>query len=270
MKPSLASRLRLGGPVVLMYHGIGAEDDKPVPSAERKYLVSDQRLSSQLRLVRQQGLFVRPLGELCNPSNPMHHASGVSITFDDGHLSDYTAAYPVLAKSQAPATFFLSTAVVGRRGYLNWSQIAEMQRAGMSFQSHGHEHVYLTRLPSSLLDVQLRMSKRILEDRLGEPVNFLAVPFGDVNRRVMQAAFAAGYKSVCTSWSWPARVGATCVNRVPVYSTTTDREFAKLLHGNLSCYARRAVRAALLHLPKRARLRFLSPPSPARMSEEHA
>lgn len=270
MRPSISSRFRLRGPVVLMYHGISTTDGQSVCSAERKYLVSDHRLSSQLRLIRQQGLFVRPLGELCCPSNSAYNASGVSITFDDGYLSDYTAAFPVLVKFQAPATFFLSTAVVGRPGYLNWSQIAEMQRAGMSFQSHGHEHVYMTRLPASLLDVQLRMSKQIIEDRLTQRVDFLAVPFGDVNRRVMQAAFAAGYKSVCTSWNWPVRIGAASVNRVAVYSSTADREFLRLLHGDLLSYAGRAIRAGLLHLPKRVCLFLLPSPSTARMSENHA
>jgi hypothetical protein len=98
----------------------------------------------------------------------------------------------------------------------------------------------------------------------------LAAPYGDVNRKVIQAALAVGYRSVCTSWNWPTRPQATTVNRVAVYHTTTPREFEDLLQGCLSCYIRRATRTALLHFPKRVRLHFMPIPTSARMSEEHA
>ena len=65
------------------------------------------------------------------------------------------------------ADFFISTATVGQRGFLNWQQITDMHRAGMSFHSHSHNHVNLARLPVCVLEQQLRKSKQLLEDRLG-------------------------------------------------------------------------------------------------------
>ena len=35
----------------------------------------------------------------------------------------------------ARAEFFINTATIGQPGYLTWGQVAEMHRAGMSFQS---------------------------------------------------------------------------------------------------------------------------------------
>jgi peptidoglycan/xylan/chitin deacetylase (PgdA/CDA1 family) len=266
-----ASRLGLSGPVVLMYHGMGAPQGASVFSRGQKYWVSAEQFASQLSLIREHGLSAVSLGEVANDHKLRQPPTrGISITFDDGRASDYAVAFPLLKRNSFSATFFLNTAWIGRPGYLNWLQIAEMKRAGMSFESHAHEHVYLTRLPSSALNMQLRVSKQILEDRLSQPVNFLAAPYGDVNRRVIHAALAAGYKFVCTSWSWPARAGASTVSRVAIYHSTTVGEFARLLQGNLSCYTKRATRTALLHFPKRVRLHFQPLPSTARIAEEQA
>lgn len=277
MSGELSSRFRIEGDVVLMYHGISASET-PAESAaiaprERKYWISTREFLAQLALIRAQRFSVLPLGELLTKGEPPQRPAprrSVCITFDDGKLSDYIAAFPILAEVQAPATFFVNTAHIGQPGYLNWSQIGEMQHAGMSFQSHGHDHVYLTRLPAQTLDIQLHVSKQILEDRLAQPVDCLAAPYGDLDGRVVRAALGVGYRSICTSWNWPVRPGAATVNRVAVYNTTSTHEFQKLLQGDLWCYTKRATRAALLHFPKRMRLRFMSFPSSVAMSQEHA
>lgn len=273
MRNVLTSSLALTGSVVLLYHRIGMPDDKSVVSKAVKYCVSNEQFAAQLGLIRKQQLSVLSLGEVLNKSKrpqAPEHRRHASITFDDGQVSDYTNAFPILTQFHFSATFFLNSAHIGHAGYLNWSQVAEMQRAGMSFQSHAHEHVYLTRLPLDVLDIQMRISKQTLEDRLGESVDYLAAPYGDVNSRVIRAALSAGYKAVCTSWNWPTRAGVTTINRVAVYAGTTPSEFSKLLQGNLSSYTKRAVRAALLHFPKRVRLHVRPLDSNARISEEHA
>ena len=150
---------------------------------------------------------------------------------------------------------------MGRPGFLDWPQITEMQRAGLSFQSHSHDHVALLGLPAVALERQLRDSKRLLEDRLGTPVDFLAAPYGLLNRRVVRAAREAGYSAVCTSWSWPARPGATTLGRLAVHDRTTPEEFSQLLEGRPATLGRRMARALLAHVPKRMLLRL----QPARL-----
>lgn len=277
MRGRLSSRLKIKGDVVLMYHGISASEstaeNAAVDPRERKYWISTRQFAAQLAAIRDLGISVLALDELLvkADSPPALRAQRrVSITFDDGKVSDYVAVFPILAEERKPATFFLNTAYISRPGYLNWSQIGEMHRAGMSIQSHGHEHVYLTRLSAQALDIQLRISKQILEDRLGQPVDCLAAPYGDLNSQVIRVALSAGYRFICTSWNWPARAGAATVNRVAVYNTTSAHEFEKLLQGDLWCYTKRATRAALLHFPKRMRLRITPFPPSVPMSQEHA
>jgi len=185
----------------------------------------------------------------------------VVLTFDDGLASHYEVAYPLLSRIGAKAEFFVNTATIGHPGYLTWPHIMEMHRAGMSFQSHGHDHVDLSRLSLRSLERRVVDSKHLIEDRLGCAVDFLAIPYGLVNNRVMEAALEAGYRAVCDSGGWPARPGGRRICRVPIYGHTTLREFRRLLSGNALTYAARQARALFVALPKRLLLHL----APARL-----
>ncbi|MEP7154374.1 MAG: polysaccharide deacetylase family protein [Betaproteobacteria bacterium] len=50
----------------------------------------------------------------------------VVVTFDDGHLDNYTQAFPVLKALGIPATIFLSTAYVGEPGTFWFDQVANI------------------------------------------------------------------------------------------------------------------------------------------------
>jgi peptidoglycan/xylan/chitin deacetylase (PgdA/CDA1 family) len=52
------------------------------------------------------------------------------------------------------------------------------------------------------------MSKKALEDRLGEPVTSFSYPFGLHNGTVRSLVAAAGYQFACGVYTGPARFGA--------------------------------------------------------------
>jgi peptidoglycan/xylan/chitin deacetylase (PgdA/CDA1 family) len=138
----------------------------------------------------------------------------------------------------------------------------------MSFQSHSHDHVYLSRLASRETERQLRLSKQILEARLGREVEFVAAPYGDLSAEVIKIAMQVGYRAVCTSWSWPARPGAQLLNRAVVYSNTSPRAYEGFLVRRPTSYAIRAARGAVMFLPKQVILRFLRPQAVATVLED--
>jgi peptidoglycan/xylan/chitin deacetylase (PgdA/CDA1 family) len=154
------------------------------------------------------------------------------------------------------AEFFVNTATIGQPGYLSWGQVVEMRHAGMSFQSHAHDHVVLPGLPPRLLERQLQTSKQRLEDRLDTGVDFLAAPYGLFDRRVVAAAREVGYRAVCTSLPWPTRPFATTINRVAVYRDTTEQRLAAILRRQVSGYVPSLARAVLMYLPKRVLLKI--------------
>jgi len=245
----------MGSVPVLIYHGLtsGAE---PVDLRVDKYWVRDETFRTQLRLLWGGRHRTALLGELWNdPEAPPRARSAVVLTFDDGRASDYESAFPLLLDAGARAEFFVNTATIGQPGYLDWSRMREMQKAGMSFQSHGHHHVAMIALADRQIEWQLVASKARLEDGLGTRVDFVAVPYGLASRRIVDLALRVGYRGVCTSRHWPARVGASVVNRAAIHRDTPPRHFARLLRRERRAYLGELLRGVLTWAPKRLLLR---------------
>lgn len=248
---------------VLLYHGLAESEQANTPSREQKYWLRREVFREHLNEMGCLGCRVIQLRDFWTGAMDAPRSIPTAVvTFDDGLVSAYEIAYPLLADAGLYASFFINTATVGMQGFLTWPRIIEMQRAGMSFQSHSHDHIYLTRLPPDALERQLHRSKRILEDHLGQQVDFLSAPYGDLNRRILKAAQREGYKAVCSSWNWSARPRTPVVSRAVIDRHTTLRDFRRLLTGSPVVYTARAVRGCLMYIPKRLLLRFSPSPSP--------
>ena len=53
----------------------------------------------------------------------------ILITIDDGFKSFYDEAWPYLKKNEIPFILFVSTQPVGKRGYMTWEQIREIEKS---------------------------------------------------------------------------------------------------------------------------------------------
>lgn len=151
----------------------------------------------------------------------------VLITFDDGFRGLHEHVLPRLSKRGWPATVFLVSGLIGQcdhwvanafgeRGVnalLDGTQIAEMARHGMDFQSHSRHHADLTSLSDAELQVQILGSRQDLQDLLSTPVDYFAYPFGRFDERVQRSVEAAGYRLAFSVRSGFNRVGA---NRLAV------------------------------------------------------
>lgn len=135
-------------------------------------------------------------GSVTLPDNP------IIVTFDDGYLSNYEIAYPILKELEIPATIFVVTDTVGAMAgdgkvnysHFTWEQAKEMERSGLiEIQSHTASHVELASLPQEQLVLQLRKSKYMIEKNLGRPCDMIAFPYGSYTESVVNASKAAGY-----------------------------------------------------------------------------
>lgn len=134
----------------------------------------------------------------------------VALTFDDGYEDFFLNAFPILQRYGFTACIFVTTGYVGkesnwdygirgfRKRHLSWKQIQELSDAGFSFGSHTVNHPDLTKIPKQLVDYELKASKEILEDKLGQRVDFLSYPFGRYNRYAQHEAEKAGYQGAYT------------------------------------------------------------------------
>ncbi len=185
------------------------------------------------------------------------------VTFDDGHSSNHSQAAPLLAKYEVTAQFFLTAGWIGSRpDFMDWAQARELHSAGFAIGSHGWSHRLLTRCSDSELDVELRRSKGVLEDRLGVPISTLSMPGGRWDRRVLRACAAAGYECIFSSdptGTVVRREGVQLTSRVNIASSMRAQQLCNLLkvHGgglrrlamlhHAKCTVRRIVGERLYH-----------------------
>jgi peptidoglycan/xylan/chitin deacetylase (PgdA/CDA1 family) len=82
---------------------------------------------------------------------------------------------------------------------LSWKQLVEMRQAGMEIGSHTITHPNLAELGPGAVRVELRDSRRVLEDHLGEEIESVAYPFGIPGRhftgQTIMEARDAGYRT---------------------------------------------------------------------------
>lgn len=127
----------------------------------------------------------------------------VVITFDDGHVSTYQHAYPVLRQYGFAATFFLYTDFLGAGEGLNWAQIREMAGSGLiDFQSHSKSHMNLVvRQPgesdqryADRIHTELSAPRDVIERNLPGKVSHYAFPYGDANLTVLERLVQTGHQ----------------------------------------------------------------------------
>jgi peptidoglycan/xylan/chitin deacetylase (PgdA/CDA1 family) len=126
------------------------------------------------------------------------------ITIDDGYISGYTVAWPILKEFGYPFTMFIYTNYVNVGGKsLTWAQLEQMSDAGVDIESHTVSHHDLRHAPkgqdyATWLHNEVYTSKDILEQKLGVKIIAFAFPYGTYNEQVRKMAADAGYQALFT------------------------------------------------------------------------
>ena len=99
----------------------------------------------------------------------------ILITIDDAFSSFYEIAWPYLKKEKIPFILFVSTASVGRSGYMTWNQIKEIEiESTVHIGNHSHRHGYLVDLQNEEFINDIDTSSSIFKKKLGyNPIFFL-------------------------------------------------------------------------------------------------
>lgn len=129
----------------------------------------------------------------------------VTITFDDGYENNYLCAYPVLKKYNFPATIFIITNNVGKKGYLTWDEIREMRKNNITIGSHTQSHAWLPDLDADTLKEEVFGSKKILEEKTGHKIGVISYPIGAYDERVKAVVKDAGYLAACATNPGPGK-----------------------------------------------------------------
>ena len=107
----------------------------------------------------------------------------ILITIDDAFLSFYQEAWPFLKKNKIPFILFVSTEPVGKKGYMSWSQIREVESEDFAFIGHhSHTHDYLINETNDQFISDIEKANKIFLKELGYIPNLFSYPFGEYSK----------------------------------------------------------------------------------------
>jgi peptidoglycan/xylan/chitin deacetylase (PgdA/CDA1 family) len=235
--------------LILMYHDL-SEALTHVAPGHRPYVLETPAFRRQMGSVAASGLPFVTVSQWCAEPRP---SRALILTFDDGHVSNYDVALPILLEHRLTATFFITAGRIGSGETMNWPQIRALHAAGMEIGSHTLTH----RPPSTLDDDELRHelleSRRILEEGLGAPVTAISSPTGFFNPRMCTLARETGYRALCFG-----QVGLAADNgdpfalhRVAVKAAMREGQFEALLRFDRSTLRRLRLRQSARDLARK-------------------
>jgi peptidoglycan/xylan/chitin deacetylase (PgdA/CDA1 family) len=195
---------------ILGFHKIGEPSEGDYPTWN---YVPESVFVDQLGQLKENGweiidleTFLRGLSD--PHALPTHSAL---LTFDDGYRTMLTVTLPILRRFGYPAVLFVPTSFIGGRNTFDegiepvedicsWDELRELERQGVSVQSHGVTHRAFSSLDTDALRQELEQSKTELESGLDKSIEVIAYPYGDaganpeVTNEILERA---GYRAAC-------------------------------------------------------------------------
>ena len=179
------------------YHEIAEESGNDI------YKINSAQLEKHLNMLRE-----------LNPGYSCHR-----VTFDDGHISNYELALPLIERFGMRAIFFITTDWIGAEHRMSETHLRALLDMGHLIGSHSCSHPFLNECSNQQLQDELQASRKRLEDLIGSLVTMISIPYGRWDRRVLRACKTAGYLKVFTSDPWlssAVREGVEVVGRMTV------------------------------------------------------
>ena len=205
-----ASLNKTASVIALLYHRF---EDRPRP-----LVITPAEFEKEMQEIKDAGFTVIPMQDFIawRRGEKNIPAKSCIITIDDGFISGYDIAWPILKKFGYPFTMFIYIDYIGTGGKsISWDQLAEMRDAGVDIESHTYSHSHLdspgygvdpttkARVEKDLqtlgrdgwLHKEIVDSKKALEKNLGIKVQAFAYPFGtgDHNPHIRELIKEAGY-----------------------------------------------------------------------------
>ena len=119
----------------------------------------------------------------------------ILLTIDDGFLSFYKNAWPILKKREIPFILFVNTREVGSFNYMSWDQIKEISRESfVEIGNHSHSHEYLVDENNEIITSDIKKSIDIFIKKLGKNSDFFSYPFGEYSINFRDIIKNLGFK----------------------------------------------------------------------------
>jgi peptidoglycan/xylan/chitin deacetylase (PgdA/CDA1 family) len=115
----------------------------------------------------------------------------ISLTFDDGHVSQYVNGSQQLRADGLNGTFYINPATVDTNSFMSTSQLTSLQQSGDEIASHGYSTIDLTTVNAARINAELQGSESYLSKQFG--VNPPDVATSDSNSDPQVSIYARKY-----------------------------------------------------------------------------
>src|SRR5262245_5636197 len=227
---------------VLCYHNLG-------PQTRGRLLMSVSAFEEQMRYLKREGYHVITLRQFLEFASLRRQLprKTVVLTFDDGWKSFKEYAYPILKELGFPATLFIYTDFIGARIALSWTELKELAQEGFDIQAHSKSHEDMRRKPTESEDeyarrmqAELTQPLPIFQQRIGQPVQILAYPYGAHDENLVKRVRDAGYIAALDvrRQGNPSFTPILTIHRAQIYSEMTMDDFIR----NLTVFSEETIR----------------------------
>ncbi len=231
---------------VLTYHRFGEATRDP-------FCVGASDFEAQIRYLAEKKLAIS-LAQMIKIANgeDTPKNSQVMVTIDDGLLSTFTVALPILRHFNVPAVAFISPGLIDKQiesgfhgeaaePYVEWDQVCALTKSNISIGSHALSHRSLGNMTKADLEDEVRGSKAIIETKIDADVLSFAYPFGtyaDFNSQTEAVIQQAGYQCAFTSQHGAVRFGAKKYElpRVKIEGGEDIAMFRRIVDGGLDAW----------------------------------
>jgi len=192
---------------IFMYHSIGS-----IKRGEglRSLHVSPLLFNIQLFIMKILGYKGLDMDRLYPYLKGRKTGKVFGITFDDGYENNYIKALPILKKYNFYATCYIVANNISGENYwdinkgyvskkmMNFDQIEQWIKSGMSIGSHSLTHLRLADLDSQIAENEITASKKKLEQNFGVKIEHFCYPYGSKNIDIESIVKRAKYKTAVT------------------------------------------------------------------------
>jgi len=235
--PAFASHATAPSVTALCYHQV-------VPTARGLFETSTEDFRRQLQMINRQGFQSVDSAQLLEilAGQPSPVEKPVLITFDDGYLSVFTHARPLMKEFGFKGIVCIYPEFIGSGGGMSWDHLRQLASEGWSIESHSMTHADLykgSRNPATraaFFEKEIARPKQIIEKQIGKPARLMVWPYGIYTCEAEAFARNCGYLGALTvegGASYPG-LDPFRVKRQIVYRTDSAEKFSvRLAMGGL-------------------------------------
>ncbi len=215
--------------LIIYYHEIVRE-----PRGFSYQKLTLDKFSAQMKYLSENGYRSLFFSEL-NESLPN---KSIIVSFDDGFLSVYENAAPIMQKYGIKGNIYLPTAYIGTDPhFMSWNMVEDLYDSCLfEMQAHTHTHTDIRLLSEERLADEIELSDELFMKHLGYKPLAFCMPFGTWDRRSiglvrrrMRYSFFLGSHYGRTSID---RLKNKVLPRIGISDDDTLEVFVKKLHGD--------------------------------------